>query len=122
MNNQTWSGAKLFLREKQVQIVTGPGRAEDVVTGQALMSFSIPDEVAEMKKLVASFERRKKSDLGGFSRRRGVAMNSEVIRGTRIPISAIKAYIDSGADDETILAEYPTLTVEDIASVRKLAA
>ncbi|WP_377322770.1 DUF433 domain-containing protein [Pimelobacter simplex] len=59
---------------------------------------------------------------GQVERRRGVRGSKPVIAGTRVPISAVRSYLDDGAEEDEILAAYPSLTSADVAAVRTLAS
>lgn len=51
----------------------------------------------------------------------GVVVQSRgkrVFAGTRVPVSAVKSWIEFGADDARIMEAYPSLTQEDIQVVR----
>jgi uncharacterized protein (DUF433 family) len=50
---------------------------------------------------------------------RNILGGAPIFAGTRIPVSAILEFLAEGADDETILAEYPRLTQEDLQSARE---
>ena len=51
-------------------------------------------------------------------KRRRVHASKPTFAGTRIPVSAVEAFLQEGASDEDILAAYPQLTAADIAVVR----
>ena len=58
---------------------------------------------------------------GRIVRRRRVHGSAPTLAGTRVPVSAVRAFLDRGASDERILAAYPMLTVADIDAVRAAA-
>ena len=51
-------------------------------------------------------------------KRRRVHGSKPTFTGTRIPVSAVDAFLQDGASDEDILAAYPQLPAADIAVVR----
>lgn len=55
---------------------------------------------------------------GSVVRRRRVHASKPTFAGTRIPVSAVEAFIADGASDEDIIEAYPQLTGVDIATVR----
>ncbi|MCR1783117.1 DUF433 domain-containing protein [Nocardioides carbamazepini] len=65
---------------------------------------------------------REESDHGQVERKRGVRGSKPVIRGTRVPVSTIRSYLDSGASTQEVLAAYPSLTEADVDGVRALAS
>jgi uncharacterized protein (DUF433 family) len=44
------------------------------------------------------------------------------IRGTRIPVSTVVAYVGDGLSAESIVAEFPQLTVADVMEAFRFAA
>jgi uncharacterized protein (DUF433 family) len=57
-------------------------------------------------------------DVGHIERRRKVLGSKPILAGTRIPVTAVGAYLERGASDAEIIAEYPQLTTADIDAVR----
>ena len=55
---------------------------------------------------------------GRVVKRRRVHASKPTFAGTRVPVSAVEAFLREGASDEDILAAYPQLTSTDIAVVR----
>jgi|SRR5579871_2731959 len=55
----------------------------------------------------------------GTECRRDVQGGQRVFRGTRIPISAVRHFQDAGYTAKQIKREYPTLSLEQIESVRR---
>jgi len=47
----------------------------------------------------------------------GICGGQPVIRGTRVLVRTISGYLAKGEATETILAEFPTLTAEDVRAV-----
>ena len=57
-----------------------------------------------------------------FVRNPRICGGQTVIRGTRVPLRTILASLAEGATPEEILADFPTLTPEDVAAVIAFAA
>jgi uncharacterized protein (DUF433 family) len=55
---------------------------------------------------------------GRIVKRRRVLASKPTFAGTRVPVSAVRAFLDRGASEEQILAAYPQLTEADIVAVR----
>jgi uncharacterized protein (DUF433 family) len=60
--------------------------------------------------------------LEHFSRRQDVCGGQPVIRGTRVLLRTVLASLAEGAAVGDILADFPTLTEEDVAAVIAFAA
>jgi len=69
---------------------------------------------ASIEAETASWNQRPASDSGQLSRHRHVQRNQWVIKGTRIPTSAIWSFHSAGYDVEGIIRQYPTLTAQDV--------
>lgn len=73
------------------------------------------DEVrADLRRAAAERNR----EPGRIVKRRRVHASKPTFAGTRIPVSAVEAFLREGASEEDILAAYPQLTAADIAVVR----
>lgn len=55
---------------------------------------------------------------GRVIRRRGVRSSQPVFDGTRVPVSAVQAWLERGASDSRILQAYPELTAADVQTAR----
>ncbi|MCB1890511.1 MAG: DUF433 domain-containing protein [Rhodocyclaceae bacterium] len=51
-----------------------------------------------------------------------VMMGKPVVKGTRIPVELILRRLGAGDGDAQILADYPTLSIEDIRAAQAFAA
>jgi uncharacterized protein (DUF433 family) len=51
-----------------------------------------------------------------------VLRGKPIIRGTRVPVYLIVEFVDNGVTPEQIVADYPDLTLEDIAAALDFAA
>jgi uncharacterized protein (DUF433 family) len=55
---------------------------------------------------------------GRVVKRCRVNASKPTFAGTRIPVSAVAAFLQEGASDDDVLAAYPQLTAADVAVVR----
>lgn len=73
------------------------------------------DEVrAEVRRAAAQSRR----EPGRVVKRRRIHSSRPTFAGTRIPVSAVQAFVRDGASDAEIMGAYPQLTPDDIAVVR----
>ncbi len=77
-------------------------------------TFSIDEIANRVATDLGRLTRRNRSAVGKLSRMRGVVGGAIVIKGTRIPVAAIRNFHDAGYSVEEILNEYPHLTVRDV--------
>lgn len=64
---------------------------------------------------------RTQEDEGQVVRLRGVRGSKPVIAGTRVPVRAVRSFLEDGASVDEIVAAYPALTAVDVEGVRRLA-
>jgi uncharacterized protein (DUF433 family) len=69
---------------------------------------------SEIEAETASWTQREPADIGQLARHRHVQHNQWVVKGTRIPTSAIWNFHEAGYDVDGIIAQYPTLRPEDV--------
>jgi len=94
-------------------------RREARTPGQIVLPIEIPRIAAETAKDVERLRRRGPELVGQIVRNRYLAHNAWVLAGTRIPTAAVWDFRDAGYDVDGIIAEYPTLTAEDVrAAIR----
>lgn len=89
----------------------GGKRPGQIVIAEVIMLEAVRADVRR-----AAAERSR--EPGRVVRRRRVHASKPTFDGTRIPVSAVEAFLDEGAADEDILQAYPQLTAADVAVVR----
>lgn len=112
-----WAEKQLAVWNKKViwDLESLPRDRHGQYVGKHIELKSVATEVAEKAEALRN---RNSALLGTTERHRFVAHNSEVIAGTRIPVSTIHRFIDAGFSDAGIIEEYPTLTKIDLQFVR----
>ena len=112
-----WSELSLAVVKRKVvfDLDTAPRDADGQLIGAFIPLGPIASEVAVDANNLRS---RDKGRIGLIERRPYVAHNKPVVAGTRIPTAAIESFLEEGYSDTAILAEYPSLTRDDIAAVR----
>ncbi len=115
--DRPWSEISLSVLNREVVDVQ---ERKGVPSGQGILhSIPLPEIAKEVAEKARKLRDRDKALLGTIERHRYVAHNAEVIAGTRIPLSAIKSFMDAGYSDKEIIGEYPTLTKIDLQFVRE---
>jgi uncharacterized protein (DUF433 family) len=89
----------------------GGQRPGQIVLAEVIM---LEEVRAELRRAAAQRHR----EPGRVVKRRRVHASKPTFAGTRIPVSAVEAFLHDGASDEEILAAYPQLTAADIGVVR----
>jgi uncharacterized protein (DUF433 family) len=113
-----WTGIRLWvLNKKVVWQDPSTGLPQEVLSKQYVVPTLLMETVAsDTKRDVATLNVRDASKRGKIEQSRFVNHNAPVLAGTRIPVAAIKRFSSAGYGAEEILAEYPDLTVEDVAA------
>jgi uncharacterized protein (DUF433 family) len=115
LGDDLWAKTTLYILNKKVVFVNPEtSQKEEVLTGQAILQIPLQVATSNMEMAVRELWKRDTSTVGKIDRKRGVAGNKPVIAGTRIPVSAIKAFEEAGYSVEQIREQYPVLTEDDV--------
>lgn len=66
--------------------------------------------------------RRSADDAGVVEKRRKVQSSKPVFRGTRVPVAAVRRYLQAGKTTREILDAFPSLTEEDIKAAAEASS
>ena len=115
LGEDMWAKTTLYVLNRRV-IFDNPEtrQKEEVVSGQGVLQIPLAVVRGNMEKAVRTLWRRDKTSIGQIKRKRGLVGSRPVIAGTRIPVSAIKAFRDAGYTFSQIRNQYPSLTDDDI--------
>jgi uncharacterized protein (DUF433 family) len=120
MDQSLWNKLTLFVRGREVCTMNGAGGFSSIVSGEStLPHLPLPRVASDVEAEASKMRQRSNSDEGRIARSRSIARNAEVFAGTRIPVSVVREYLQSGYSEDDILAEYPTLTRADIEMARQ---
>jgi uncharacterized protein (DUF433 family) len=110
-----WTRVKLYpLNGKVVWVDPKSGTPEEMLSGQYVVPVVIDLIIADTRDRVIELNKRDVSMQGQIERVRNISRNAPVFAGTRIPVAAIKRYLEAGYAADHIIAEYPDLTIADI--------
>lgn len=119
MGDQAWTRTTLYVLKKKVVFVDPQdGVKREIVGGQGVLGIPLEAVRADMRNRIETTRIRNAEVLGTVTKNRMIARNAEVFAGTRIPVRAVEHFIEDGATDDEIIAEYPRLTIKDIQSIR----
>jgi uncharacterized protein (DUF433 family) len=108
---------KLRVINKQVHVdEPDTGRTRDVMSGQYVL-LPIIDVVQDVRKSVAKLGERDSSQVGKIEQKKNISHNARVFAGTRVPVRAVRHFLEDGFSVDQILKEYPSLTRADIEVV-----
>lgn len=120
---QPWSELTLYVLNKEVHFRNpSDGLVQGAVSGQLAVPVPISSVVEDVKARAAKLRERDKDTVGQVERHRFVVHNEAVVAGTRIPLSTVRSFADAGYSVEEILAEYPSLTREDVETALSTTA
>ena len=120
LGNDMWARTTLYVLNRRV-VFDNPGtrRKEEIVTGQGVLQIPLKVVQSNMEQAVKELWKRDETTIGKIQRKRGAASNKPVVAGTRIPVSAVRAFHDAGYTIEQIREQYPVLTEDDIRAALK---
>jgi DNA-binding transcriptional MerR regulator len=93
------------------------GRTRGVVSGQYVL-LPIIDVINDVNAAADQITRRAEGDFGKTEQHRNINHNVRVISGTRVPVRAIRRFIEAGYSNGRIEEEYPSITDADIEAIR----
>jgi DNA-binding transcriptional MerR regulator/uncharacterized protein (DUF433 family) len=110
----TWASLRLYVSGRDI-LFEHPDRPDHLITagepGQHVMRVLELRTVArQVERRLNSLRRRPPSAYGKITRSRFILRNALVVRGTRIPTSAIWNFAQAGYNAASIIREYPRLT------------
>ncbi|MEX2479751.1 MAG: DUF433 domain-containing protein [Gammaproteobacteria bacterium] len=118
---ERWTGVRLWVLHKRV-IWQEPDTAQpqEILSRQYVVPTVVLGAVVDdTRRDVAQLERERDPDARGtIVQSRHVVHNAPVFEGTRIPVAAVRRFIEAGYDTDQILKEYPDLSPEDIEAAR----
>lgn len=120
LGDDAWAKTTLRVHNRKV-VFDNPdtGTREEVVTGQGVLQIPLKAVQADMERAIKYLQKRDKSAIGRIGRKRGVLSNKPVVAGTRIPVSAIKAFHKAKYTVKQICEQYPGLTEQDVRAALK---
>lgn len=113
---EPWSTLTFYIVGQQVFY---QGHYDDAVRsanriGQTVIDFAVESVASDVRELATAMRKRAEDQVGRVMRHRLIAENQNVLAGTRIPTRAVWEFHQAGYEDDAILREYPSLTIEDI--------
>jgi uncharacterized protein (DUF433 family) len=110
-----WTKTRLWVfRRKVLFSEPDTGRLREVAGKQYVAEICIEVEIRDALEDVRRLNVRRADEIGHIDRNRNVNHRAYVIKGTRIPVSAIKSFHGAGYSVAAIQAEYPDLMAKDI--------
>lgn len=120
MGEVSWAQIRLYVLNKKVVFHSPETDAkEEVVSGQAILDIPLEIVRVNLQKAIEQDRLRDPNTFGQISKTKHVASSQSVISGTRVPVRAIRAYLNAGFSIEEIIAEYPDLTESDVLAVSR---
>ena len=119
LGDAKWSAATLYVLGRRV-VFDDPRivRRIEIVSGQQVFDIPLRIAILDTKKAILELNRRSDCTSGKVVHGKFTLQNEPVFAGTRIPVAAIKRYIDAGYISDYILKEFPDLTESDIETAR----
>lgn len=116
----SWSTVTIFVLNKRVVFHDATSDTYyEPVDGQRV--FKLPLQVVKrnMQSAIDTLWARPDEMIGRVERKKRVAGRKEVLAGTRVSVESVLDFINAGFDDKEIVAEFPSISLEDVDFVRK---
>ena len=120
--DEKWTATTLYVLGKRV-VFDDPSTNErrEVVGKQRVFDIPLRAAISGTRQAILNDNARTESELGHVIKQKFVLNNQAVFEGTRVPVSAVLAYVTRGYADEEILKEFPDLTSADLLEARRIA-
>lgn len=113
-STRPWAELRLGVWKRKVQWIEPDTGLPAGVDDKQYLMIEMFDVINDMKQAVRRARNRDASEIGKIAQHRYVARNQPVVAGTRIPTRAIMNFHNAGYSPAQIVAEYPTLTEQDV--------
>lgn len=119
LGDAKWTSTTLYVLGRRVVLEdpTTKRRAE-IVSGQGVLGIPLRVVISDTRKAVRDLNRRGTEEVGRVVQAKFVMQNEPVFAGTRIPVAAVRRYLEAGYNAEKIVREYPQLTLADVDAAR----
>lgn len=115
MGEDAWARTTLYVLNRKVVFRDDQtGRFHEPVSGQGVLQIPLKAVRRNMQEAVSALNKRGEDDVGRIVKKKNLNHSTPVVSGTRIPVRAIRNLHEHGKSTAEIIAEYPTLTDEDI--------
>jgi uncharacterized protein (DUF433 family) len=117
--DQKWTATTLYVLGKRV-VFTDPRSKKrmEVVSRQQVLDIPLRVVISDTKRAIAEMNTRDPAELGHVVQGKFVQQNEPVFEGTRIPVMAVRRYLEAGFGVDEIVREFPLLTRDDIEAAR----
>ena len=117
--DRPWSELRFWVRGKE--LLFGSPSSQQVVSatrpGQMAIAIEIEQVAQSVHDAAAALRTRPAEDIGQTERHRNIQGNKVVVKGTRVPVSAIIELDEDGYTPEEIVRVLPALTVADVEAI-----
>lgn len=119
---EVWADTTLYVLGKRVYLERPEiDSYEEPTSGQlTLKNIPLRRVIGEVRKAADKLRERPVESFGEVGERRHISSKSQIVEGTRVPVSAVLEYLEDGADTSEILRNFPTLVSEDVEAIRQM--
>lgn len=119
MGEDRWSALTLYVLGRKV-VFDDPndGKRKEAVSGQRVFEIPLRAAISDTMAAIKDHNRRRSGELGKVVSQRFLQSSEPVFAKSRIPVSAVRHYLERGYSKDLILEEFPDLTGEDIQAVQ----
>lgn len=120
LGEKKWIATTLYVLGKRV-VFEDPKTQDrqEVVSGQRVFNIPLKVAIRSTRDAIRDLNSRTDKVAGHVVNERYVMNNRPVFAGTRIPVSAVMAYLERAASTTDILREFPSLRQADIDEARR---
>lgn len=118
ISDDPWTATTLYVLGKQV-VISEPGSKVrlEIVSGQRVLDIPLKVVISGVRNSVAQLNQRSPDDIGQITASKFISQGQLVIKGTRVPVEAIRSFAEAGYSAEAIVKEYPSVSLSDVRAV-----
>ncbi|WP_165455823.1 DUF433 domain-containing protein [Paracoccus subflavus] len=114
-----WTATTLYVLGKRVVFIDPrTNERKEIVSGQRVLDIPLRIAISDARSAIRSLNEREQGEKGKIVHARFVLQNEPVFAGTRVPVAAVKRYLDAGFSAAEIIKEFPVLTLDDIEAAK----
>jgi DNA-binding transcriptional MerR regulator len=115
MGDDKWTKQRLWVHNRKV-VFEEPesSRRREISSRQFVAEIPLEVVTSDVREDIRRLNRREAGEVGQPIKRRGLHASEYVFAGTRIPVAAVKGYLEAGFQPEEIIKRLPDLELADV--------
>jgi uncharacterized protein (DUF433 family)/DNA-binding transcriptional MerR regulator len=120
MGDEKWTQQRLWVHNRKV-VFEEPesSRKREISSRQFVAEIPLEVITSDARSDIQRLNRRGAGEVGKAVKHRGLHSSEHVFAGTRIPVAAVKGYLEAGFPPDEIIKRLPDLELADVEAARQ---